>query len=799
MSLLRDLVIFSAKSFIAIGDGVIWLFLAVFKLFLKVWQIIQGAVRTTQGKFQNSLRSLKSSFDGVLGLAKRRESKTIFKNNVLAKRPNFKIRKRIYRKIFEAKRAFKSLIFRQELRVTLAKRNLSKFELPKLRIKRRRKVRKTKFFPLPIFTKVKYFILGFLVSSLFVFLPTIFVLTLETLPHPNQLVTQEVAQTTKIYDRSGKLLYQIYADRNRTIVPLSEIPKDLKNATIAIEDKNFYKTPGFDLFAIARSILANLRGQPLQGGSTITQQLIKTRLLTPERTINRKVKEIVLSVWAEKIYSKDQILEMYLNQVPYGGTAWGVEAASQAYFDKSVKDLTLSESTFLAGLPRAPSIYSPYGQSPSLWKSRQKDVLEKMVELGFITKTQAEETSSKELSFRKQANIIHAPHFVMYIKDLLTSRYGIEMVEKGGLTVMTSLDLKTQEMAEKIVAEQVDANSYLNLTNGAALITNPKNGDIIAMVGGRDYDSENGGNFNVTTARRQPGSTIKVVTYSGALMNGFTAATVIADSPVSYASGNQTYRPVNYSGGFRGNVTLRQALANSINVPAVKTLNKIGVEKMVSLAKKMGIDTWSDPKNYGLSITLGSAEVRMTDMAEVYGTLANGGERVDLNPILKITNYRGEVLEEKNDRRDRVIPESVAFIISNILSDNRSRSLEFGTNSPLSIPGHTVSVKTGTTDNKRDNWTIGFTKSLLVAVWVGNNDNSPMDPSLTSGITGAAPIWNRIITELLKDAKNEPFSPPSEIVQKPCFGRIEYFVKGTENSASCRPLSLTPTSPTPAP
>jgi len=282
-------------------------------------------------------------------------------------------------------------------------------------------------------------------------------------------------------------------------------------------------------------------------------------------------------------------------------------------------------------------------------------------------------------------------------------------------------------------------------------------------------------------------------------MDGFTAATVIADSPVSYASGNQTYRPVNYSGGFRGNVTLRQALANSINVPAVKTLNKIGVEKMVSLAKKMGIDTWSDPKNYGLSITLGSAEVRMTDMAEVYGTLANGGERVDLNPILKITNYRGEVLEEKNVRGDRVIPESVAFIISNILSDNRSRSLEFGTNSPLSIPGHTVSVKTGTTDNKRDNWTIGFTKNLLVAVWVGNNDNSPMDPSLTSGITGAAPIWNRIITDLLKDAKNEPFSPPSEIVQKPCFGRIEYFVKGTENTVPCKPLSLTPVSPTPNP
>ncbi|MEK9178613.1 MAG: penicillin-binding transpeptidase domain-containing protein, partial [Patescibacteria group bacterium] len=330
-------------------------------------------------------------------------------------------------------------------------------------------------------------------------------------------------------------------------------------------------------------------------------------------------------------------------------------------------------------------------------------------------------------------------------------------------------------------------------------ITNPKNGDIIAMVGGKDYNSENGGNFNVTTARRQPGSTIKVVTYSAALQNGFTAATVIQDTPVSYSSGSQTYKPVNYSGGYRGNVTLRTALANSINVPAVKTLNKIGIDKMVALGKRMGIDTWKDAENYGLSITLGSAEVRMTDMAEVYGSLANGGEKVDLNPILKITNYRGEVLEEKSVRGERVIPKEIAFIISHILSDNRSRSLEFGTNSVLNIPGHTVSVKTGTTDNKRDNWTIGFSKSLLVAVWVGNNDNSPMDPSLTSGITGAAPIWNRIITELLKDSKNEPLSPPSEIVQKQCFGRVEYFVKGTENTVPCRPLSLQPVSPTPNP
>lgn len=647
---------------------------------------------------------------------------------------------------------------------------------------------------IPYTARFKYLFAGALVSLIFFFLPLYAYTFIKSLPNPHALENQEIPQTTKIYDRNKILLYQIYANQNRTDVPLSKIPEHLKEATIAIEDKNFYTTPGFDIVGITRSAIADLSGKPLQGGSTITQQLIKARLLTPERTVERKIKEVALAVWAERIYTKDEILEMYFNQVPYGGTAWGAEAGAQTYFGKNVEDLTLAESSFLAGLPQAPSIYSPYSGNGDLWKSRQKDVLNQMVELKFITPEEAKKASETKLEFKPYRNNIKAPHFVMYVKDLLIEKYGLPVVERGGLTVITSLDLKAQDMAQKIISEEVEKSGHLNFTNGAALITNPQNGDILAMVGGRDYFDENGGNYNVTTALRQPGSTIKVITYSAALMNGQTAATSIQDSPVSFAApGAPVYSPVNYDGRFHGTVTLRNALGNSINIPAVKLLNQVGVSNMMNLAKDMGITTWNEPKNYGLAITLGAAEVKMTDMAEVYGTLANSGNRVELNPLVKVTNYQGAVLEEKGDvRKKRVMPEEIAFIISNILSDNEARTMAFGTNSVLNIPKHTVSVKTGTTDNKRDNWTIGYTPNLLVAVWVGNNNNMPMNPLLASGITGAAPIWNKIMSNLLstRDAKNEVYPLPSNIVTRSCGDKTEYFIKGTENKGFCRPISI---------
>ncbi|MDP2638417.1 MAG: transglycosylase domain-containing protein, partial [Candidatus Levybacteria bacterium] len=527
-----------------------------------------------------------------------------------------------------------------------------------------KKSKKNKFL---LRTKIKYFIFGTLFSLVFVFIPLIIIIFLQELPNPKQLNFQEAPLTTKIFDRNGTLLYQIYANQNRTLVPLSSIPKHLLHATIAIEDKSFYRNSGVDFSAIIRAAIADLSGKPLQGGSTITQQLIKTTLLTPEVTISRKIKEIVLAFWAQQIYTKDQILEMYFNQIPYGGTAWGIEAASEIYFGKKTKDLNLPQSAFLAGITRAPTIYSPYGEFPDLWKKRQTEVLNRMEELKYISSKEKNEALKEEIVFASPHISIYAPHFVMYVKDLLVKKYGLGMVEKGGLQITTTLDLKTQDMVQKIVTSEVEKNSYLNLTNGASVVTDPKNGDILAMVGSKDYSSLNSGNFNVATALRQPGSSIKVVTYAAALSNGFTPATIIEDSPVAFRSlGSPTYSPVNYDGRFHGKMSLRIALANSINIPAVKILSRVGVPAMIDLAQKMGITTWNDPNNYGLAITLGAADVKMVDMATLYGVLANGGKRIDLNPILKLTDSQGNILEEKNEEsivKTQALDPGVAFLI----------------------------------------------------------------------------------------------------------------------------------------
>ncbi|MEX2013261.1 MAG: transglycosylase domain-containing protein [Candidatus Levyibacteriota bacterium] len=668
-----------------------------------------------------------------------------------------------------------------------AKNRFSSKEKPKIHTSfKRKKYKEIKLFPLPWAVKTKYFTLGTLFSSLFIFIPLLVVIFIQDLPNPNMLAIQQSPQTTKIYDRNGKLLFQIYAAQNRTYVPLSGVPKDLQEATIAIEDKNFYTNPGFDILAITRAAMSDLQGNHLQGGSTITQQLIKSTLLNPERSFRRKAKELVLALWAERIYSKEKILEMYFNQVPYGGTAWGVEVAARTYFGKSVKDLDLAQSAFLAGLPKAPTTYSPYGSSQNLWKQRQADVLRRMQEEGFITPEEQKQALAQEMTFNPPQNPIQAPHFVMYVKDLLVQKYGLEMVEKGGLRVKTTIDLDLQDKVQNIVTEEVESATELNVGNGAALITDPKTGEILAMVGSKDYQDENGGKVNLTTSLRQPGSSIKTVTYAAALLNNFTAATILEDTPVSYSSpGGSTYSPVNYDGKFHGRVSLRIALASSYNIPAVKTLNKIGIPPMVNLAKKMGITTWKDPENYGLSITLGAAETKMTDMAVVYGVLANGGKRVDINPILEISDVQGYLIEKNQPKAHDVLDQGVSFILSHILADNGARAQAFGPNSILNIPGHTISVKTGTSDNKRDNWAVGYTPSYVVATWVGNNNNAPMSRDLASGITGAAPIWNRIMVTLLENMPDEKPFPPSNIVQKPCIGRTEYFVKGTENLVNC--------------
>ena len=644
----------------------------------------------------------------------------------------------------------------------------------------------------PVISQDRSFKIGLLTILLLIF--GVWFAT-KDLPSPKQLETRDLAQTTKIYDRNGKLLFNIYNEQNRTVVPLSEMPDNLKHATIAIEDKDFYKHKGFDIYGIARAARKTLFEGSLQGGSTITQQLVKSAFLTPERTIDRKIKELYLAFRVEMAFDKDRILEMYMNQVPYGGTAWGVAAAAEQYFGKSVSELTLAEAAMLAGLPAAPTYYSPFGQDAQRAKDRQKQVLRRMVEDGYIEKEQADEAVSEKLTYRTNTIDIKAPHFVMYVREYLAQKYGEAVVDKAGLKVTTTLDLDIQEKAQTIVRENVEELERYRATNGAALVAKPKTGEILAMVGSRDFfDVEHDGNVNVTIALRQPGSAIKPINYATALNRKLiTPATVIIDVATTFSGGPVPYRPVNYDGRYHGPVQVRFALANSYNIPAVKVLAINGVVEMINMARKMGITTFQDESRYGLSLTLGGGEVKMTELANAFAIFATGGEKIDFTPILKVEDSEGRIIEEDKERpTERVLPVEVAFLISSILSDNGARSAAFGANSLLKIDGKTVAVKTGTTDDKRDNWTFGYTPSYVVSTWVGNNDNTPMNPAIASGITGATPIWNEIMTELLRDKVNETFKVPSGVVSREvctltggtknegCAGRFEYFLAGTE-------------------
>ncbi|OGK62238.1 hypothetical protein A2334_02585 [Candidatus Roizmanbacteria bacterium RIFOXYB2_FULL_38_10] len=643
----------------------------------------------------------------------------------------------------------------------------------------------------------RFFILGFFICFIVVILFQAYYF-IVALPSPKAIGTVNFAQSTHLYDRNGKPLYEIYRDQNRTPINLGELPEYVKQATIAIEDKDYFKHNGVSLSSgILRALRETVMTKSLQGGSTITQQLVKSALLTPERTIQRKIKEIILALWTEKLFTKEQILQMYLNQVPYGGSSYGIEEASRTYFGKGAQELTLDEAALLAGLPQSPSIYSPY-VNPNLAIARRNEVLKKMKEQGYIDNETRKEAQNSQLQIVPLTTNIKAPHFVFFTKSNLEEKYGERMVSEGGLNVITSLDLEIQEEAERILVEELEKIRNLNVTNGAILITKPTTGEILAMVGSADYFAAPSGAFNVTTAMRQPGSSIKPLMYSLALEKGFTAASILDDSPVSFSiPGSSAYQPVNYDGKFHGKVPLRYALANSFNITAVRALNAIGVDAFVTHAKKMGISTWNDSSRFGLSLTLGGGEVHMTDMATAFGVFANGGSRVDVSDVLRIQDTKERLLYELQPTKKKVISEGTAYIMSDILSDNFARRWAFGTNSALEIPGYKVAVKTGTTDEKKDNWTIGYTPEFLVVVWVGNNDNTPMNPYLTSGITGAAPIWNRVMKYMLtKYGSNTWFQKPEDITEKMCyFGKTEYFLKDTENKTSCRDslFGITPT------
>ena len=624
----------------------------------------------------------------------------------------------------------------------------------------------------------------------------------KDLPNPSKLGSDQYPVSTKILDRNGQLLYEIYAEQNRTPVKLADLAPYVAQATISIEDKNFYHHHGFDWQGLTRAFLNTVFHQNLQGGSTITQQLVKTSLLTPERTITRKIREAILT-WATEIrYSKNQIIEMYLNNIPYGGTAYGIEQASETYFAKSAKNLTLAEAALLAGLPQAPTRFSPFGANPDLAINRQHQVLTRLLEDKYINQSQYNEAVNQKLVFAQPKENLKAPHFSLYVKELLVDQYGQAMVEKGGLRVTTSLDLNLQEYAENAVATEVAKLKKANVTNGAALITIPRTGEILAMVGSKDYfDNSIDGNVNVTTRLRQPGSSIKPINYAVGLLKGYTPSTMFLDVPVCFlVTGQAPYCPKNYDGKFHGPVQMRFALGNSFNIPAVKMLAANTVDSMIATASAMGITTFTDPSRYGLSLTLGGGEVKMVDMAVAFGVFANSGLKVDLTPILKVETYQGKVLQQIDLNTElptgtKVLPPEVTYLISHILLDNNARSQSFGPSSQLVIPNHAVSVKTGTTDDLRDNWTIGFTPSYLVASWVGNNDNTPMSPYLVSGVSGAAPIWHQIMTYTLKDKPDEWPTKPENVVgpeicslsglkpnpDHPCTAtRFEYFIKGRE-------------------
>ncbi len=620
----------------------------------------------------------------------------------------------------------------------------------------------------------------------------------KDLPSPDKVVRRE-GFATKIYDRNNKLLYDLYENQKRTPVTIDQIPLTLQQATIAIEDKNFYKHSGFDVGGIGRAALRMVLGGKLQGGSTITQQLVKNVLLSQQRTITRKLKEFILTVQVERRYTKQQILQMYLNEAPYGGTAYGVEAASQSYFGKSVSELDLAQTAVLAGIPQSPPTYSPF--LGGKYAPRAAEVLRRMREDGYITHDQeiAANQEIKTLEIASPSGLLKAPHFVFYVKQLLEDRYGTGVVEQGGLRVTTSLDLDLQDKAQTAVAEEIDKVKALKITNGGSVVIDSQTGQILAMVGSKSWEDPNyDGKFNVTTALRQPGSAIKPVVYLTGLQKGYTAATLLMDTKTSFPGGDKPeYVPENYDGKFRGPILVREALGNSINIPAVKMLSLVGISDMMSTANEMGLTTLKPTKEnlarVGLSVALGGGEVKLLELASAYSAFANGGKKVDPVAILKVTDKDGRVLEEwKPSSLRQVIPVEDAFIISSILSDPNARNITFGPRSAINMSGHTIAVKTGTTNDKRDNWTIGWTANgPVVGVWVGNNDNSPMK-EVASGVTGAAPIWRRIILAAIANQGDVAFTPPDGVTQMevdtisgyPAHdsfpAKQEFFAKGTE-------------------
>ena len=589
----------------------------------------------------------------------------------------------------------------------------------------------------------------------------------KQLPKPGEVVRKS-GFSTQLTDRNGQFLYDLYADERRTPVKIDQVPEFVKQATIATEDKDFYNHKGFDLLTIIRIPYNYIfKGGRVVGGSTLTQQLVKNALLTNERSLTRKFKEFVLSMQIERTFTKDQILEMYLNENPYGGTAWGIGTAAEVYFNKPISEVTLVEGAILAGLPQRPSAYSPYAGKTDengelLWKIRTRGVLRRMKEDGYLTDLSYEQalTDLELVQFSSREVNIEAPHFVFYVREQLADMYGEEMVDTAGFKVTTSLDLDLQKKSQQIVYDEIEKVKDVNITNGAVMVMDPRNGEILTMVGSKDFNSkEIDGQFNVAVdGFRQPGSSIKPVTYLMLLRQGYTPASILADVPTSFVedSKQKAYEPKNYDGKFRGPVSLRNALGSSLNISAVKGVAIVGLPNFLDQAYKMGFVTLEPSaqnlKNFGLAVTLGGAEVHLINTATAYSSFANGGTRVEPISILKVEDKDGRVIyEHKNVPGQTVMSPEESFLINHILSDNNARSIAFGTRSLLNINPN-VAVKTGTTNDQRDNWAVGWSQELLVGAWVGNSDNSAMK-RVASGVSGATPIWRNIFLAAIESKK----------------------------------------------
>lgn len=601
-----------------------------------------------------------------------------------------------------------------------------------------------------------------------------------TMPSLESVESRRIEQSTKIYDRTGEiLLYDLHQDVKRTIVPFEDISHHIKNATVAIEDANFYNHKGVEPTAIIRAVLINLKNGNLlggQGGSTITQQVVKNSLLETEKKLSRKFKEWILAIRLDRELTKEEILEIYLNESPYGGTYYGVEEASQAYFGVPAKSVTLAQAAYIAALPQAPTRYSPYGNNRDRLEARKNLVLERMLEHKFITQEEFDAARAETVEFLPQKETgIKAPHFVFYVIEELEERYGKRMVEEGGLKVITTIDWPLQAKAEEIVERHAKENKEkFNAENGSIVAIDPKTGEILTMVGSRDYfDEEIDGAYNIALAHRQPGSAFKPFAYAAALIKGYTTETVVFDVPTQFSTAcapdnfvtdDTCYSPKNYDNNYRGPMTLRNALAQSVNVPAVKVVYLAGLNESIALAERMGITTLAEAKRYGLTLVLGGGEVSLLEMTSAYGTFANDGIRYPHRSIVRVEGKDGEIIDEPRNEPVKAIDRDIALSITDILTDNVARAPAFGGSSFLYFPERPVAAKTGTTNDYRDAWIMGYTKDIAVGAWAGNNDNSSMEKKVAGFIV--APMWNEFMHEAFKEeqySKTMGFDAPPAI------------------------------------